>query len=772
MLLRHLLLVCASAMAASVAFGQTIPGVTPEARVLALNQELVRLGGQPREAVLGRLRTVTKLRLEALREQAELDPARALAMILPESTLNSLRAFGADIAADIETEGEWIAPAEVVMEDDFQHRTSRVRFALLLAEGRIEVYGASALPELTTGVVVRSRGVKVGSMILSREASIAGSLALDGACSTKGVQRIAVILVNFLSSSIDTSVINATSIGNVISGGAHSTSGFWYEASYGQTTASGDVFGPFSLGANYTGAQYDAIRDAAITAAATTGGVNFSNYTHVVIIMPNGFPVGGGLGSIGCEALSSPTTGSFTAGVVWLRADIATPNDLGVCAFVHENGHNMGLSHASTEAYPSVPLGSFGTVPTHTEYGSFFSLMSLCDTINGTTLLGHYDAPHKVMLGWFAPSNYQSVSAGGSFVLAPIENTTPNLQAIRVQRGLENDFWLWLEYRKSLGYDATLAALDGQVYTGALIHFEDPANTPYALYTRLLNYTAPANSNFHRPALAVGSSWSDPYSLLTLNVTSADSAGLHVTVNYDTPCASLSPGSRNYPSSGAITNDPVGITASGGCSWTATSNADWITVTGGSSGTGSGTVTYSLTANNTPSPRTGSVTIARQKFTITQPSNNPQPTPVSASPINSSSAPNASQVFTLSYSDAGGAAAFAKARVLFNTSTSNVNACDITWVQADNTIRLTSDAGSGYSYWFANQSGQISNSQCRVNFNNAINILGNNLTFTVTVTFFNAFTGTKNVYLQGTDGLERTAAWCLKVRGRWGIRRP
>jgi hypothetical protein len=487
-----------------------------------------------------------------------------------------------------------------------------------------------------------------------------------------------------------------------------------------------------------------------LNAAAST--VTFPNYTHIVIVMPDGFPVGGGLGTVGCESFTAPST--FTAGVVWVRADFMIPNDVGVCALAHEDGHNMGLNHASTESYGSVPLGSFGTVPVHNEYGSFFSLMSECFTYNVTTLLGHYDAQHKVALGWWVPSNYQTVTANGSFVLAPTETNTSNLHAIRVQRGVGNNFWLWLEYRQNSGYDSTFSAFNGQIYSGAMIHFEDPTNTTYIGYTRLLNYTAPVNPDFSEPALAVGSTWSDPYSLLTLSVPGADASGLHVTVNYDTPCATLTPASKNYTSSGAVAGDTVIVTAAGTCAWTSTSNASWIAVTGGAKGSGSGTVTYSLTANSTPSTRTGTITIQRQSFTITQASSNPQPTPVSVSPSGSSSVAGASKTFTMTYSDAGGAANLATANVWFSSTVSQVAACSISWVKSNGTIRLADDADNGgYSYWYAAQNGQASNSQCTVTFSNAVATSGNNLTLTLTIQFTAAFAGTKNIYMEATDTL-------------------
>jgi hypothetical protein len=55
------------------------------------------------------------------------------------------------------------------------------------------------------------------------------------------------------------------------------------------------------------------------------------------------------------------------------------------------------------------------------------------------------------------------------------------------------------------------------------------------------------------------------------------------------------------------------------CAWTAQSNVAWLTITAGTSGTGNGTVSYTVAANNTPDPRTGTLTIAGRTFTVTQP---------------------------------------------------------------------------------------------------------------------------------------------------------
>jgi len=82
-------------------------------------------------------------------------------------------------------------------------------------------------------------------------------------------------------------------------------------------------------------------------------------------------------------------------------------------------------------------------------------------------------------------------------------------------------------------------------------------------------------------------------------------------------CAySISPVGQGVSSSGAAGS--VTVTAPTGCLWGAASNATWVAITAGSDGSGNGTVSYSVAANTSTSPRTGTLTIAGQTFTVTQ----------------------------------------------------------------------------------------------------------------------------------------------------------
>jgi hypothetical protein len=79
---------------------------------------------------------------------------------------------------------------------------------------------------------------------------------------------------------------------------------------------------------------------------------------------------------------------------------------------------------------------------------------------------------------------------------------------------------------------------------------------------------------------------------------------------------SISPTSQSFGSPGGTGS--VSVTSPNGCNWAATSNASWITITSGGSGSGNGSVGYTVSASTATSQRTGTMTIAKQTFTVTQ----------------------------------------------------------------------------------------------------------------------------------------------------------
>jgi hypothetical protein len=85
----------------------------------------------------------------------------------------------------------------------------------------------------------------------------------------------------------------------------------------------------------------------------------------------------------------------------------------------------------------------------------------------------------------------------------------------------------------------------------------------------------------------------------------------------DGTCSYTLSASSARPASTAATGS-INVIADNGCSWTATTSDSFITVTSGGSGTANGTVSYSIAANASANPRTGTITIAGQPFMVTQ----------------------------------------------------------------------------------------------------------------------------------------------------------
>jgi hypothetical protein len=62
----------------------------------------------------------------------------------------------------------------------------------------------------------------------------------------------------------------------------------------------------------------------------------------------------------------------------------------------------------------------------------------------------------------------------------------------------------------------------------------------------------------------------------------------------------------------------LNLNATNNCSWTASTNAAWLTIVSSPVGRGSGVIDFRVAANNTPSQRSGSIIIGKSSYTIVQ----------------------------------------------------------------------------------------------------------------------------------------------------------
>ena len=92
-------------------------------------------------------------------------------------------------------------------------------------------------------------------------------------------------------------------------------------------------------------------------------------------------------------------------------------------------------------------------------------------------------------------------------------------------------------------------------------------------------------------------------------------AGKTVTVNQDKCTISISPTSQSFGKDGG--DGKITVT-SAGCTWTATSGANWIIIMGSGSGSGNGTIMFKINKNMSDNDRTDTITIGGEIFTVKQ----------------------------------------------------------------------------------------------------------------------------------------------------------
>jgi hypothetical protein len=522
-----------------------------------------------------------------------------------------------DLASNDEVQaqaaGTWQGRVETLVVDNFQTGTSRSRFFLHTSREtlELEMAGDAALP---AGQVVEITGRASGKRLAVAQVSTSGAAAAAATCTATGDQNVAVILVSYPSKALLSSVTPALMRASFF-GAGRTVDNFLRESSFGQTWATGDVLGPFTLDSDYFD-QPLAARDAALRAAAPTA--NLTQYSRIFVVAPQGETGmdSGGMALLGCGQISSPQ-GELYASSMWLGAESMVTQDDVVATASHELGHGFGLEHARFADYGSDPLGPAGQTAApwdqlH-EYGDSFSSMG--------SQYGQWAAPQKALLGWLqAGTNTQTVTSNGNFNLSPYEQTGSG-QVIRVARGTSANAWLWLEFRQPLGtFDATLPAA---AFAGALVHYEDPALTATlsgvvpATYTNLVNFH-PSSTYANNPVLRAGETWNDPYGSLGLTVNSATAAGLNVSVSYAP--ASVCPGSVGAAQSFAAAGGTgkIVVAAPGACSWRAAASVSWIGLGSASSATGNGSLSFTVAANVNVSPRWGKIAVGGAFAIISQ----------------------------------------------------------------------------------------------------------------------------------------------------------
>ena len=421
-----------------------------------------------------------------------------------------------------EVEGE----LEILHED--RDVGSRYLYFLKTGNRRFSLNFAKEPPtDLTSGAKVRMRGIRTNDVLALQSGGDSVQVLSSALPNTLGEQRTLVILVNFRN---DTSQPYAVDFANNVFFGT--TSSFFLENSYQQTYLSGVVNGWYTIDidspVNASTCDYSLISSLA-DQAASNAGVVLSNYSHKVYAFPQT-----GCGWWGLSSVGGTPSRSWITGIL----------ELGVTA--HELGHGLGLWHShSLDCGASAVIGSSCAT---NEYGDIVDMM-------GASHSAHYNAFQKERLGWLnagVSPPITTVTSSGTYTLGTYESLGSGPKALKILKSIDpstgQKTYYYLESRQAIGFDGFLASEPSQnILNGVLIHTgtEGNGNSGYLLD---MTPATPVYYWWYDPALAVGQSFSDPATGLTMTTDWVDGTAASVTVSFGSGGAANLTVSTDQPS--------------------------------------------------------------------------------------------------------------------------------------------------------------------------------------------------------------------------------
>ena len=447
-----------------------------------------------------------------------------------------------------------------VVSDDFAHGRSKVEgYGLQTATGLTRLLGSSL--GAAAGSTVEVSGVAEGRAIRVAQGGIRPLQSEPmTAASAPESMHIAVILFNFTN---DTSQpYTPADARGALFDSPDSVAAFYREQSFGKLNSlTGTVYGWYTINAASDAGCNTDIWAQAAAAAAAGDGFSAASFTNVVSAFPstNECPFAG--------LAMMPGTESWNNGAMinWVNA--------------HELGHNLGLGHAASiwataHTFP-VPLSASFT---YSDYGDPFDVMGRGSQPRWTS------NAHMLELGWLAADDVATVTAGGEYTLAPLEQGTGHPKLIRIARRGSSGYF-YLEYRQPFGtyFDAFDPA--DPVANGVTIRADAPPDMLAWGDDLILIDTTPGDDEFSNAPLAVGQEFADTADGVRLTTVSLGPDGATVRIDIGsieseppviaglavTP-ASVTPGTPAAIS--AIATDGSGVAAAGA----RIDGRDWQTV--------------------------------------------------------------------------------------------------------------------------------------------------------------------------------------------------
>jgi uncharacterized repeat protein (TIGR01451 family) len=495
-------------------------------KVKPLTSELLRLANDVRRAApqtkaetVGQLTLVAQKRNRTLLNIISKHPDIVLDVALPPGMLMYLPA---EIQGYLEEEVAFEGAVEILHFDNFDKQTSWEDYLITTTDKKqYALHFAGERPNILSHDRIKIRGIKVHEHIALKSLDVE-VLSKDEFAPAATIKKVGIILFNFQN---DTSQPytqeHARQVTFTASNSAHA---FYQETSFnkvgleGKLRTDGDIYGWYTIPHDNTSCDYSAWASAART-AATANGFSTTGYNVIVYAFPQTAACSWwGLGSIGGSPASSWVNGSYALRVV-----------------AHEMGHNFGAHHSSS--YSCVDSNNV-RVPmsnncTSSEYGDPFDIMG--------SSTNHFNNFQKGRLGYLDVVNTQTVSANGSYTIAPIEWATSDVQVLRIPKEKDGNGnitqYYYLEYRQPFGFDNFSSTTP--VANGVSIRLAPP----YSIISQsLLIDTTPETTSFSDAPLTVNKTFEDYLKGITISTTDVSSNFATVAIDFGSnPCIRSNP---------------------------------------------------------------------------------------------------------------------------------------------------------------------------------------------------------------------------------------
>lgn len=478
----------------------------------------------PKEKALNEMLNIARARKELLEQKLQSNPREFLNHAV---FLDQRSQFPAQIQQFLEDQITQQGTIRVFHIDNSDSQKNEYIYRLEVKEGQKTylLYFTTQNPKIPSNTEAKIAGISLGNNIVVKSINsldVLDAINILGGQpppSAKGEQKTVFILANF--SNQQSQPISVEDLKKMILTQSNSVNNYYVENSYNQVNFSADFYGWYTLNQtdencsrmdNYK-YTFEKWSDEAFAKAQLQGklqSVDFDKYTRRVFVFPAEEVCGGilGVGEVG-GLIDQPTT-------AWI---FATTNS---STYAHELGHNFGLGHASAKWCQGLQINSYHQCLS-SEYGDYFDVM-------GRGRLKHFNAAHKLSLGWINDNNVTSVERSGIYTITPLEQKSAKILKIPKQNYGE---YYYLEYRQPQGFDAdfteeqtkgvSIRSHFGWIFNSFLF---DSTPAPFG------SSFTDVESSFQNPTLSDGAIFYDPQNNITIKQISHNPQSATVEISY------------------------------------------------------------------------------------------------------------------------------------------------------------------------------------------------------------------------------------------------